>query len=138
MTLREQLCRDEGVRLKPYRDSVGLLTIGVGHNLEAHGISQAVCDLLLTEDIADVEAGVRARLPWATPARLGEARHAVLLNMSFNLGLGGLLGFKRFLADVEAGEWTMAATEMMNSKWAQQVGARADRLARQMETDTWQ
>ena len=136
MTLREQLIRDEGKVLTPYRDSMGLLTIGVGHNLDAHGISDEVCDLLLTEDIARVEAGLRVRLPWAR--KLGDVRYAVVANMAFNLGLGGLMQFRKALAAMQAGDWTTAAAEMLDSRWAGQVGARATRLARQMETGEWQ
>lgn len=136
MTLREQLIRDEGKRLAPYRDDLGWLTIGVGHNLDAHGISDEVCDLILTEDIARVEAGLRVRVPWAQT--LGEVRYAVLQNMAFNLGVGGLMGFKKFLAAAERRDFSEAAREMLDSKWAQQVGERAERLAKQMETGEWQ
>ena len=137
MTLRDQLIRDEGKRLTPYRDTIGCLTIGVGHNLDAHGISDEVCDLLLTDDIARVEAGLRVRLPWATPDRLGEARYGVLANMGFNLGVAGLMRFRLMLAAVEAGDWTEAAKEMLDSEWARQVGDRAERLAEQMRTGEW-
>lgn len=136
MTLRDQLIRDEGKRLMPYEDSVGILTIGVGHNLIAHGISDEVCDLLLTEDIARVQGDLRVRIPWYLD--LPEPRRAVLENMAFNVGTGGLLGFRRMLAAVQAGDYALAATEMLDSRWAGQVGGRARRLATQMRSGVWQ
>jgi lysozyme len=135
VTLREQLIRDEGKHLTPYRDTLGLLTIGVGHNLDAHGISEEVCDLLLTEDIARTLGGLRARLGWY--ADLAEPRRAVLENMAFNMGVGGLLGFRKMLAAIQAGAWSKAADEMLDSDWARQVGDRAKRLAEQMRSGTW-
>lgn len=136
MNLREQLFRDEGVRLKPYKDSVGKLTIGVGRNLTDVGISMAEADLLLDNDITRAAAAVMARIPFA--ASLGEVRFAVLVNMAYNLGIAGLMKFTQFLADVEKGDFAVAAVEMLNSTWAQQVGARAERLSKQLETNEWQ
>lgn len=136
MNLRDQLKRDEGVKLKPYVDSVGKLTVGVGHNLTDNGISQAVCDVLLDEDLANVQSALDSHLPWWK--HLDEARGGVLQNMAFNLGIMRLLDFRKMLAAVERGDWSAASYEMLNSKWAQQVGKRADRLALQMELGTWQ
>lgn len=136
MTLQEQLIRDEGLRLKPYRDTVGKLTIGVGRNLEDVGISHEEAMLLLDHDIARAEAEVNAHLPWSR--QLGEPRRAVLVNMAFNLGIGGLLQFRRALAAMQRGDYDLAAREMLDSKWAEQVGARATRLARQMREGEWQ
>lgn len=135
MTLRDQLIRDEGRRLKPYTDTTGHVTIGVGRNLTDKGLSLAEAEVLLDHDIADAEIDLQDHLPWT--GALDEARRGVLLNMTFNLGVVGLLGFRRMLAAVEAGDWTTAAREMRASHWAEQVGARAERLARQMESGAW-
>ena len=141
MTLLDQLRRDEGLRLTPYRDSVGALTIGYGRNLDAKGISRGEAEVMLEHDAAGAAAEVDGALPWS--GSLDDARRAVLVNMAFNMGLGvhgqsGLLGFTRTLAAVEAGDYDRAAAEMMDSKWARQVGPRAHRLARQMQTGEWQ
>ena len=135
MTLREQLIRDEGCKLRVYKDSRGIETIGVGRNLRDKGISQHEADMLLDADILEYSAAVIAHLPWSL--RLDEARRAVLINMAFNLGVRGLLGFKNMLAAVEAGAYDRAAAEMMDSRWAGQVGERAARLARQMQMGEW-
>lgn len=136
MTLREQLIRDEGIRLKPYKDTVGKWTIGAGRNLSDKGISLSEVEVLLDNDIRDTMIQVGERLPWVID--LDEARRGVIYNMAFNLGVGGLLGFRKTLEHVQLGEWALAAIEMLNSQWAQQVGPRAHRLARQMETGIWQ
>lgn len=140
MDLRSQLIRDEGVELTPYRDSVGKLTIGVGRNLEDVGISRAEADYLLDNDIARAKIALNQALPWT--ANLDAVRRAVFINMVFNMGLGnserGLLSFRNTLAAAERREWGVVAAGMRASKWARQVGDRAERLARQIETGEWQ
>ena len=131
-SLREQLIRDEEERLKVYTDSVGVPTIGVGRNLRDKGISKAESAFMLDNDIAEYTWAVGAALPWL--GQLDEVRQEVLVNMAFNMGVGGLLGFKRTLASVKSGAYERASVEMMESKWAQQVGPRAHRLAKQMRT----
>jgi len=135
VTLEEQLIRDEAVRLKPYRDSVGKLTIGVGRNLDDVGISHDEAMTLLANDIDHASAQLRSKLPWTIS--LDEVRQAALINMAFNMGIGGLLGFRKFLAALEAGDYKTAAEEMMSSLWYKQVGDRAHRLSVQIETGEW-
>ena len=128
--VRAQLRIDEGVRDKPYRDSVGKLTIGVGRNLDDKGLSPYEINVLLGNDITEAEADAKALFPCFD--RLSDNRKAVLVNMSFNLGRSRLSEFKRFIAAVEAGAWEQAAAEALDSRWAEQVGIRAKRLAQQM------
>lgn len=136
MTILDQLKRDEGLRLTPYKDSVGKVTIGYGRNLDDAGISQYEADLLLQHDITNASQDLRGALPWTEG--LDEARRGVLLNMAFNMGIHRLLGFKITLAMVQSGDYDKAADEMLDSKWAEQVGARAHRLAVQMRSGEWQ
>jgi lysozyme len=91
--------------------------------------------LLLANDIAEKTAQVLEALPWA--ARLSEPRLAVLINMAFQMGIRGLLRFKRMLGSVEDGQYDEAAMEMVDSLWAQQTPERAKRLAKQMLTGEW-
>lgn len=136
MTLRDQLIRDEGgFRLKPYTDSVGKLTIGAGRNLTDVGISHAEAELLLDNDIAGASADVAARLPWV--GALSVPRAAVLVNLAFNMGIGGLMGFRKMLQALQDEQWETAAAELLASTYAEQVGPRAHRLALQLRTDTW-
>ena len=127
-TLKAELRRDEGVRLKPYRDAVGKLTIGVGRNLDDVGITAAEAELLLDADVGRAAADLDRTLPWWR--RLTEARQRALLNMAFNLGLPRLLGFEGMLAALAAGDPVRAAAEALDRRWARQVGERAQRIAR--------
>jgi len=136
MTLREQLIRDEGVVLKPYFDSVGKLTIGVGRNLDDVGISRHEAEYLLDQDILRASEALLAHLPWIND--IDSVRRAVLINMAFNMGIGGLLQFKKTLTAIKLSDWHGAARHMLDSKWAAQVGPRATRLAKQMRTGVWQ
>ena len=133
--LLTQLLRDEGLQLRPYRDTVGKLTIGVGRNLDDKGISREEALEMLDHDVSEATQSLTETLPWVTS--LDEARQGVLINMAFNLGLRGLLQFHQTLQAVENGHWRAAAQHMLDSKWARQVGPRATRLALQMETGEW-
>lgn len=130
--LRAQLLIDEALRLKPYTDTKGQITIGVGHNLTARGVSRAQAMQWLDEDIAEAIDDVEAEWPWF--ARLDVVRQNVVLNMAFNLGVPKLGTFHRFVSALQAGNYHAAATEMMDSEWADQVGKRATRLATEMLT----
>jgi len=130
--LAKQLIQDEGLKLKPYRCTAGRLTIGVGRNLDDRGITEAEALTLLDNDIKAFWEELAAALPWLTQAP-GPVQEA-LANMAFNLGLRGLLQFKASLALLEAGRFAEAADELLRSKWAGQVGARAERLAALLRT----
>lgn len=134
--LSEQLIRDEGIRRFPYYDSVGKITIGVGRNLSDVGLDADEITFLLSNDIKHATTMLEANFPWTSG--LDEVRRGVLVNMCFNLGIGGLAGFRQTLSKIQAGDYSGAAQEMLQSKWAQQVGSRAQRLAVQLESGTWQ
>ena len=127
-----QLRLHEGERLKPYRCTAGKLTIGVGRNLDDRGITAEESAMLLSNDITREERALINALPWV--AQLDEVRQRVLLDMAFNMGLGGLLQFKNTLATIKAGDYQRAASMMLDSRWATQVGQRAERLSRMMAT----
>jgi len=129
--LAGQLIQDEGVRLKPYRCTAGKLTIGVGRNLDDVGITDAEAFGMLDNDVDRVVEQCRRHIPWFDAAP--EEVQQVLANMAFNLGIVGLLGFKATLGWLQVAQYRQAAAAMMDSKWAKQVGARADRLAKRIE-----
>jgi lysozyme len=129
--LRSQLERHEGLRLKPYRDTVGKLTVGYGRNLEDVGISRDEADFMLDNDIDQVER----QLDTVDEYRdLNDVRQTVIANMAFNLGFAGLMGFKNMWSAIDRRDWDRAADEMLNSKWARQVGVRAVELSEIMRT----
>ena len=117
---------DEGLKLKPYRCTAGKLTIGYGRNLEDRGITIAEAEYLLQNDVECFHAQL-SKFP--AFAKLNEARQAVLINMAFNLGVDGLRNFKMMWAAISLDNYQGAAVQMLQSKWAGQVGERAKRLA---------
>lgn len=132
MTLREQLRRDEGWAKVAYQDTLGVWTVGCGHNLRVP-ISNAAITQILDDDLAVAEEAVDRLGAWVQ--ELSEYRRGVLVNMAFNMGGVGLYGFRLMLAALQRGDYDEAAREMLNSTWAGQVGARAHRLAKQMRDD---
>lgn len=126
------LTRHEGLRLKPYRDTVGKLTIGVGRNLDDFGLTKEEVLVLLHNDILRTMQEARRVFPWYP--RLNAVRQNVVLNMVFNLGLYRFSQFKKTIGAIEGKNWDTAAKEMLDSKWASQVGNRAIELAKMMKT----
>jgi lysozyme len=134
MTLRQklinQLMRDEGYTLKPYKCTAGKTTIGVGRNLDGVGLSDCEVMFLLSNDIDRVELECSEAFDfWAA---LDDDRKSVLLNMCFNLGIKRLLSFKKTISFIGSRDYKSASTEMLDSRWAKQVGGRAVRLSKLM------
>ena len=132
MRLIAQLRKHEGVEHKPYTDTVGKLTIGVGRNLDDRGLSDHEIDFLLQNDIQLVEEELDQW--WSHWRSLNQTRQLVVADMMFNMGRPRLSQFKMFLAALQAGDYEMASTEMLDSKWASQVKGRATTLADMMST----
>lgn len=126
-----QLIDHEGLRLKPYTDTVGKLTIGCGRNLNDRGISKRTALDMLDEDIDLSVQELTTAFGWF--AGLDAIRQRVLIDMHINLGLFRLRQFRKMLAAIGQQNYADAAREMKNSKWAQQVGRRAVTLAGMME-----
>ena len=132
--VRAQLRIDEGEVPHAYPDSEGYWTIGVGRMIDKRLGGRLRPDeiaLMLENDIRDAEEDAKTLFPGFLA--LSDARKAVLVNMAFNLGRDRLAAFQRFRGAVEAQEWERAAAEMLDSRWATQVGIRAQRLAKQMK-----
>lgn len=133
--LVSMLKRHEGFRSKPYTDSVGVLTIGIGRNLDDVGISEDEAIYLLQRDIAAAQAALRRAYPWFDI--LLYTRQDALTDLCFNIGPARLKGFVKFLAAMEAHDYERAASEMLDSKWAAQVGTRAVELAEIIRTGNY-
>ena len=124
--LAAQLTVDEGLRIKVYTDTVGKLTVGVGRNISDRAFSADEIALMLKNDIAAVCSQLDKAAPWWSS--LSERRKQALANFTFNVGIGTALTFKNTMQLLQSGQYTAAADEMMRSKWASQVGARAVRI----------
>lgn len=134
-----ELRRDEGVKYSPYKDTKNISTVGVGHNLVAaplpgakYPLTDEQVDAILKTDLQAVFKALDANLPWWRS--LDEVRQRVLANMCFNMGIGTLLQFKNTLAAMRSCKYALAAGGMRSSAWAAQVGERAERLAKAMES----
>lgn len=133
--LTEALKRDEGYRRSAYEDSEGLLTIGIGRMIDqTHdgGVTEAEAQYLLTNDLVSVFTDLDRNASWwrQMPALGQEA----LANMCFNLGWPRLSKFQNMLSALEEGDFDKAANEALDSRWATQVGARAERIAELFRT----
>ena len=129
-SLIEQLERHEGFRDKPYLDTVGKLSIGYGRNLDDVPLRRDEAELMLLNDILKAQADCRSSFPGF--AALSSVRQNVIVNMTFNMGPGGVARFRKMIESLRVQDYAGAAREMLDSKWARQVGVRADELAEQM------
>lgn len=130
----EHLVWAEGERLNMYKDSVGIWTIGVGHNIQEKGISLQVSRQMLQEDIEEVLGDCRSLDYWNT---LDPVRQLVIADMVFNLGLSRFLRFVNLNKALTIKDYNLAAHEMKNSRWYGQVGRRAVKLCEAMITGVW-
>jgi len=134
--LIEQIIKHEGMELKPYRCTSDKLTIGVGRNLEDVGISEQEAMVLLTNDLATVDAQIQSLMPWSI--ELDMVRYQALMNFVFNVGIGTAMKFENAMAALKASDYDTAAAELLDSRWSTQVGKRAEELADQIKTGVYQ
>lgn len=138
-SIKEMLVRDEGIVSHAYQDHLGFWTIGVGRLIDERrggGLSYEEVMYLLDNDITEKAREVGIALPWV--ADIDHARYAVIIGMAFQLGIRGLLKFKKALNAARDRDWAGAAREMLDSNWAKQTPERAQRMAEQMRTGKWQ
>ena len=129
-SLAEQLKRHEGFVPHAYQDHLGFWTIGYGRLIDkSRGglITQEEAEYLLRNDVARVITELQARLPFYE--RLPDRKKQALANMAFQLGVAGLMNFRRMLSAIKDEDWTRARMEALDSKWASQTPARAREVA---------
>lgn len=127
--LTSLIARHEGKVLTMYTDTVGVPTIGYGHNLN-EPISEAAALQILSDDVAVAVKELDDRMDWwrdlPHPAQL------VLASMVFNLGWPRFSRFKKMIAALEDRDYDQAAAEMEDSLWFQQIKSRGDELKQLM------
>ena len=126
-TLEQRITRHEGLRLKPYVDTVGKITIGVGHNLTDNGLPAAMVDELFQGDLQIAKDALHHAFPWTDT--LTPLRYEVFVELVFNLGTPKLALFDTFLSLAQADDWPGASADLLTTKWAAQVKSRAVELA---------
>jgi lysozyme len=145
-TVSQRLLLHEGLRLQPYRCSKGKLTIGIGRCLDTNpltdeekavvgqwerGITKCAALYLLRNDIKRVYAELKKRLDFFKD--LDAERQYALIDMAFNLGVHGLLQFRKMLEALKLKDYRRAAIECLASKYARETGQRAKRIAYTLE-----
>jgi len=127
--LVERVKYHEGYRANAYQDSVGVWTIGYGTNLQTLTLDKELAERWLLEELEGCREAVD---DYIGGMGLDNARREVLIEMAYNLGFAGLMKFRRMWAAIQNHDFETAAAEMLDSKWARQVGRRADSLAELM------
>ena len=128
--LKQQLIRHEGIVPHAYRCTAGFWTIGVGRLIDKErggGLSPDEIEYLLNNDIERVHYQLTKRIAFWD--RLTSSQQQALCNMAFQLGVGGLLGFRKMLAALERGDKSTAEAEALDSRWARQTPNRAREVA---------
>lgn len=143
----QRLVMHEGIRLMPYYCTKGKQTIGVGRNLDDNplteeekrvcgdwekGITKQAAFYLLRHDIERTEKECKQKI--AIYDVLDDERQYALLDMAFNLGVAGVLKFKKMLMAMACGYFEDAAKECLDSKYAKETGQRAKRIADTIRT----
>lgn len=123
----------EGFRAKAYKDTTGHHTIGYGFNIDA-GIDERAASALIEHQVTELYADLM-RFEWFD--NLDEVRKSVIVQMAFQMGISGLLKFRKTLHYVKSGDYEKAADEMLNSLWAKQTPPRANQVAKMMRKGEW-
>lgn len=134
MNAKELIKRHEGEMLKPYVDTVGKVTIGVGRNLTDNGITADESDRLLEHDLQN-SWDECAKYPWFLG--LSETRKAACLDLQFNVGPTRFRGFVKFISAMAAQDFNAAAEELVDSNWYKQVGRRGHELEDLIRNQRW-
>lgn len=148
----DKLIEHEGMVLTVYQDTLGIDTIGIGRNLKdrgiskeelayldipnmetiyQHGITEADARFLAMNDIKIVEEELCRVHPCVED--LDAVRQLILMDMAFNMGVPRLCKFKKMWNAIHEQQFETAGLEMMDSKWARQVGNRAKKLSDAMK-----
>ncbi len=144
----DKLIHHEGMVLTVYEDSLGIETIGIGRNLKdrgitkeeldymdipsmdvvyEHGITEADARYLAMNDIRIVENELCRVHPCVE--ELDSVRQLILMDMAYNMGVPRLCKFKNMWGAIYDGNYEIASIEMLDSRWAKQVGSRAVKLS---------
>lgn len=150
-TCIQRLCVNEGLRLKPYYCPAGHLTIGIGRNLEGnplteeekeyigHSVKEGITNdqafYLCRNDLKKVRADLDKHLPWWRD--LNADRQFVMIDLCFNMGIKKLLQFQKTLSSIANGYYVKAGEQLMQSLYAKQVGKRAERNAKCLQTGVY-
>ena len=121
--IKKRLIDFEGLVLKSYTCPTGYTSVGVGRNLETNGITEEEAMYLLNNDIAAVIGKLDKH--WIAWRKLPITAQYVCIDVVFNMGINTWMSFRKTRAYMEMEQWDKAGDELLNSKYAEQVGRRA-------------
>lgn len=133
--LEEMLKHHEGFRGKAYHDSVGILTIGYGFNIEDNSMCEEAAAAQLRCDVRRKTKELRRSIP--AFEKVTGARRAALIDMAYNMGVPGLKQFRKMWAAIASDDWETAAKEAVDSKWYRQVKSRGRRIVEILRSGEW-
>lgn len=128
--LETELIVDEGKRLKPYKDTHGNVSIGIGRNLSGVGISEKECQDMFVDDCISAISALDTYINWWRSSPPNVQR--VLINLCFNMGWQKFSAFHQFLQLVQAGDYEAAANDLQSTTWWSQVGGRGPRMVNRL------
>lgn len=137
MQLAEQILRiEEGFRDKPYNCSEGYPTVGFGRVIGKKGDQLTNITVTLPDEVQHLRRRIATidRMIPEIITQLDDVRAAVIVSMAYQIGVVGLRKFRFFLQAVKEENWQLASDHMLDSRWAKQTPARAERHAEMMLT----
>lgn len=138
-----QLKKDEGRVIEnglhvPYEDHLGFETIGYGTLIDPKkggGLDEEEAEFLLKNRLKKLHLEL-SQNDWFV--EISPTRQAAIMMMAYQLGVSGVLGFKKMIAAIEVQNWDLVFLEALDSKWNTQTPGRAERIAKQLVTGEWQ
>ncbi len=125
--LEKSIKQDEGIRLKIYKDTNGIMTIGYGHNL-TNGITLEQADEILKIDIQTAKEDIANELTWILKIVPVE-KYEAIVELTFWIGINGVKKFRNMLAALKNEHWEIAAKQLMDSQLGRNFTDRAQKLA---------
>jgi len=128
--LKSMIKSHEGLRLKPYKDTRGLPTVGYGHLIKkgedySKGLTQQQADELFDRDFEHHLAQARSTPGWD---KASHAQRHAMVDLAYNMGGAWHKKWPKFSAAAQAGDWDKAARELEKSRWYKQVKTRAPKV----------
>lgn len=116
------LIQEEGFQSKPYRCTSGKLTLGYGFNIDDRKLTRRQGEILLRDMVYEEDNWLNSHFSFYPD--LNDIRKAVLIDMVYNLGRGGFLGFKKMIEALENEDHQEAANQMVDSAWGRKKATR--------------
>ena len=131
MSLIDSIKQHEGYVGIVYKDSLGIDTIGYGFAIKDLELDRDICDIILERKLKELETRVNLKFKWFMymPQEIKD----VVMEMCYQLGVGGVSKFKKTIAYLQNKQWEEASVEMLDSLWAKQTPNRAKELSNRVK-----